>query len=131
MDAIDDHIGYATMGEYPSRFKKRVGLPRYKSARDYMTRPQLNMAAGMEEIVKQLAEDCDNVDDFDERVKEVRDQMFNLCKLGRMHGKYIEPTKVAKTKAVTSAAPVQNAKTINNITNYFKVKTVETLTNSA
>jgi hypothetical protein len=109
------HIGYAVTGEYPAQFKKKRQINKNKRTRDFYTRGQLGCVAGMEDMVKNLAGKSANENEFEERVKRLRDAMHDVCKMGDLHGKSLAQPPPAPPAAIAAPTPPPT----NLITNYF------------
>lgn len=87
------NIGRAAVGKSPADLKRELGIPQRKSARDYMTTPQLNFVCTLEDLTKRMVPSCGgDASIFAQRQRQMCDEGFSWASKWGLHAQRLEET---------------------------------------
>lgn len=119
-------IGRAVTGENPGVFKRKRGIPKYKSARDYMTKEQLTGVKMLEHATDTLAKEMVTQAEFQDKFAKLTDLMYEFCLVGGVHGASI---KRPPTLNSNERQELQNQRVADRIEDTTKRQRLESLPN--
>lgn len=124
------NIGRAAIGKSPADLKRELGVSQRKSARDFMTTPQLNFVCTLENLTERMVPSCDgDASIFAQKQKQMCDEGFLWASKWGLHDQRLEETpKTLSIDAAPKRACLENKKKSNiatkqkNIFNFFAPK---------